>query len=341
VTRRHGLTPVRNSYQLVLSALNALKSQKVQVERDLPKLETQRDAALANPTRFIASLMSKTNEPVPKRQKVVRIPSVALEKYGLTVEQLGIEPSTPHLGFPQLPLDPFRAMNYTSEASKAIQPPRSPLWMPRGLATFDHLAATAFRSGLPPDPRVESPSAESGRSDSPISPFPEHPPPPILDPAPPPRGVGRISGALYQQKSGIPIELVSHAPITPADSPNNGDMRTEASATESATAVEESVHADTATAASSVSAEVAAPIVPVVVPLTKAQAAAERRKESKAAAAAAASVEHVAVICDSCRQEPLKGPRLTCLECAEKGIQVDLCTTCEKKGFVNGESAVG
>lgn len=173
----------------------------MQAERDLAKLEAQREAALSDPSRFIAALMTRTNEPLPKRQKVVRIPIVPLERYGIKPEEIGIEPSAPPATTGQP--TPFRATPYVEEAIKvrrpggercmsisytffqivqAIQPPQSPdgrtLWMPKGLGTFDRLAGTAFRNSLPP--RADSPAL----SDSPVSVVPKHPIAPILEPAP-------------------------------------------------------------------------------------------------------------------------------------------------------------
>lgn len=112
------LVPFPSSYQLVMSALNVLKSQKVQAERDIAKLEAQKQAALANPPKFIASLMTKTNEPVPKRQKVVKIPVVPLEKYGLSSQQLGFELTPTPLSAPQTPSEHFKEAPYMSEAYK-------------------------------------------------------------------------------------------------------------------------------------------------------------------------------------------------------------------------------
>ncbi|KAI9033363.1 hypothetical protein DFJ74DRAFT_186523 [Hyaloraphidium curvatum] len=303
-----------HDYQLVLSALNALRGQRQQAERDIPRLHAQKEAALADPTKFIAALMSKTNDPVPKRQKVVRVPDVSFEKYGFRMETNG-GLATPRAGGVQSPIEPFKAAPYLEEAMKAIRPPPSPngrtLWLPKGLSTFDRLAGTAFRNGISlNDSYMDSPggSSVSRRSDSPISVHPLLPHGPILEAPPPPRSAARVSGSIYQQRQTLANQIHLAAP----KSLHSGNEHPH-------------VNGDHANGPNGdATSRPAAP----------AKAAGPRKSEPRRAPANIDDESvHYNVACDGCGMDPIVGIRLSCTDCAAMKIDVDLCVGCENKKF--------
>ncbi|KAI9355438.1 hypothetical protein DFJ73DRAFT_825719 [Zopfochytrium polystomum] len=73
-------------YQLIASAVTVLRNQLQQAELDVLRLTELKEKALADPTAFLAQLLSKDlrREHIPSLQRVVAIPEVDLTKYGVS-----------------------------------------------------------------------------------------------------------------------------------------------------------------------------------------------------------------------------------------------------------------
>lgn len=97
-------------YQTVLSAIQILRKQLEKSQRDLTKLEELKKRALENPIEFVKGIVAKTNDPIPKLQKVLAIPVIDFGKY--------VDPAAlPYLLSQRKSRPPIRKIDYSNPSS--------------------------------------------------------------------------------------------------------------------------------------------------------------------------------------------------------------------------------